>query len=565
MKDSSKIFINYRREDTSGYAGRIADALASEFGENNIFIDVTKINTGSDFTEVITQALDQSRYLLILIGNTWLNCKDSAGNRRLDNTDDFVRKEISLAIKRKVKLIPVLLEDARMPDAGALPDDIKDLCKWQAIEITDSRWKFDIERLIKSINLRKKLFVFNRKLVLPLLLILAAAMAFGIWKKSSNENIAHSSTPKDYYRNAKMFELSGDFANAQKSYKQYLKFNLSYIDPHLSYQSMLKSQEGINAARQEYKALLSTHATVVTMFANALLADREVAITSLLQLVKQYPDFAPAFYELSNEYSQDKLGERSLTEKSLEQTYLAEFLHLDSLGYNQKYYIDKAIAIQQTKDAVSRLKQAGYATAALKSQVEMIYMLANDGWHLYTNIGEPAVKIYYKFNNDTGYRATGLTGYQRSGREIPDPNMFVGRLKNGQYPVSVKYIDTKGQEQGPFSFMLDTQKERIISVKKNLAQMNWVSFQKYDNRLLVYFTSLLSNRDVIKAINYSLNNESLSQTFPVQPWTKGGIPEMQEDIYVDAPSSTKFIAVKLTFIDGSVTELKRFDNDAAAE
>ena len=564
MKDSSKIFINYRREDTSGYAGRIADALATEFGENNIFVDVTKIDTGSDFTEVITQALDQSRYLLILIGNTWLNCKDSAGNRRLDNHDDFVRKEISLAISRKIKIIPVLLENAQMPDANELPDDIKQVCKWQAISITDSRWKFDVERLIKSINLRKKLFVFNHKLLLPLLFVLVAAITFGIWKRSSNEN-TDPSTPKDFYRNAKMFELSGDFASAQKAYKQYLKFNLPYIDPHISYQSMLKSQEGINAARQEYSALLSTSPNAVTAFANALLADRDIAITDLLQLVKQYPDFAPAFYELSNEYAQDKLGERSLTEKSFERTYLVQFLHLDSLGDNQKYYIDKTIAIQQTKDAVTRLKQSDQTTAVLKSQVGMIYMLANDGWHLYTNIGEPATKIYYKFNDDTGYHATALTGYQSSGREIPDPNLFVGHLKNGQYTVSVKYVDTKGQEQGPFSFVLDTQKERIISVKKNLAQMNWVSFQKYDNKLLVYFTPLLSERDVVKAINYSLNDESLSQIFPVQPWTKGGIPEIQESINIEVPSSTKYIAVKLTFIDGTVSQLKRFDNDVAAD
>src|SRR6478735_12762549 len=95
---TSKIFINYRREDTSGYAGRIFDSLSGEFGENNIFIDVTKINTGTDYTEVITQALDMSTYFLILIGNTWLSCKDSSGNRRMDNPDDFVRKEISLAI-----------------------------------------------------------------------------------------------------------------------------------------------------------------------------------------------------------------------------------------------------------------------------------------------------------------------------------------------------------------------------------------------------------------------------------------------------------------------------------
>ena len=125
MKTTSKIFINYRREDTSGYAGRIFDSLSKEFGEDNIFIDVTKINTGTDYTEAITQALDKCDYFLILIGNTWLSCKDSSGNRRIDNPDDFVRKEISLAITKKIKIIPVLLEETRMPLAKEVPAGIQ--------------------------------------------------------------------------------------------------------------------------------------------------------------------------------------------------------------------------------------------------------------------------------------------------------------------------------------------------------------------------------------------------------------------------------------------------------
>jgi hypothetical protein len=564
MKNTSKIFINYRREDTSGYAGRIFDSLAQEFEESNIFIDVTKINTGTDFTKAITQSLDLSSYFLILVGDTWLNCKDSLGKRRLDNPDDFVRKEISLAIQRKIIIIPVLVEDAKMPSATDLPEDIKEMCKWQAIEITDSRWKYDIDKLINAIKLRKKLFALNRKLMWPVLIVLMVLAFLAIWKFNSSDNtISHKLAPKDYYSNAKMYALSGDFVNAKKAYKDYLKFHLPFIDPHTSYQSMIKSQEGINAARQEYKALLLSNPGTVIEFAYALLLDRDETISKLLQLTKEAPDFAPAFYQLSIEYSQEQLGERSLTEKSLERTYLLAFLHLDSLGNNQKYYLDKTIAEQQVKDAVTRLKQSDHTTAVLKNQVSIIYMLSNDGWHLYANIGEPATKIYYRFNDDTGYHATALTGYQSSGREMPDPNMFVGRLKNGQYPVSIKYIDTKGQEQGPFDFVLDTHKERLISVKKNLELMNWVSFQKYDNRLLVYFTALLSERDVIKTINYSLNNESLSQTFPVQPWTKGGIPEIQGDIYIEVPSSTKYVAVKITFTDDSVSKLKRFDNTAS--
>lgn len=567
MKATSTIFINYRREDTSGYAGRIFDSLSNEFGEDHIFIDVTKINTGNDFTEVITQALDKSDYFLVLIGNTWLTCKDAQGNRRLDNKDDFVRREIQLAIAQKIKIIPLLLEESRMPLGEDLPADIQEMCKWQAIEISDTRWKYDIDKLIASINSGKSFFTIKRKWFLPAVIIVILAVLLGFWAVTNKKTVITGKlTPKDYYQNARVAALGGDFVTAQKSYKEYLKFNLPFVDPHLSYQSMLKSQEGINATRQEYKSLLSANPTnAVIEFANAVLMNRDEEIAALIDLTKKDSLFAPAFYQLSTEYSQDKLGERSLTEKTLERNYLVQFLHLDSLGNNQKYYLDKTIAAQQQTDAVSRLKQAGYATAALKSQVALIYMLANDGWHVYANIAEQPSKIYYRFNNDTGYHVTGVTGYQNSGREIPDPNIFLGQLKNGAYAVSIKYADAKGEVQGPFNFVFDTRKERLLEVKKILAQMNWVSFQKYDDKLLLYFTALLSERDVIKEIKYSIDNQSLSEMFPVQPWTKGSVPEMQNDIYINVPLSTKYVCVKLLFVDNTASEVKRFNSNGFAD
>ncbi|HEX5151682.1 MAG TPA: toll/interleukin-1 receptor domain-containing protein [Parafilimonas sp.] len=567
MKTSFKIFINYRREDTSGYAGRMFDSLAEEFGEGNIFIDVTKIDTGTDYTDVITRALDLSSYFLILIGNTWMDCKDASGNRRLDNPEDFVRKEIRLAIEKKTTIIPVLLEDTNMPSPENLPEDIREICKWQAIEVTDTRWKYDIDKLIKSINLKKKFFTLNRKYISAVVLVLIMAVIIGIWKFRSGGAPSHPLTPKDYYHNAKMYELNGDFTNARKAYKEYLKFNLLFIDPHMSYQSMIKSQEGKQSAQQEYKALLSINRNIVIEFANCLLMDRDNEIPGLLQLLKQDPMFAPAFYQLSIEYSQNRLGERSLSEKSLERQYLVAFLHLDSSGNNLKYYLDKKIAEEQTEDARNRLKQLAYATEVVKSQVFPTYMLANDGWYMYISIPEHARKIYYKFNNDTGYHFTGLSAYQYSGTDIPqaNSNVFLGQLKNGHYPVSIKYIDMKENEQGPFNIVFDTEKERLVSVKKNLEMTHWVSFNKYDDNLLIYFTSLLSERDVIKEIRYSIDNESLANRFPIRPWIKGGVPEMQDDIYIKAPSATKYVCIKITFIDDSASETKRFNVDGSPE
>lgn len=48
------VFLSYRREETRGEAGRVADRL----GEANVFMDVDTIEPGADFVEVITRAID---------------------------------------------------------------------------------------------------------------------------------------------------------------------------------------------------------------------------------------------------------------------------------------------------------------------------------------------------------------------------------------------------------------------------------------------------------------------------------------------------------------------------
>ena len=68
---------------------------------------------------------------------------DSAGNRRLDDLTDFVRLEIATAIRRGVRVFPVLVDRASIPASNLLPDDIRPLAGRQAIELTSERWKYD--------------------------------------------------------------------------------------------------------------------------------------------------------------------------------------------------------------------------------------------------------------------------------------------------------------------------------------------------------------------------------------------------------------------------------------
>ena len=52
-----RIFISYRRRDSSGYAGRVADRLVKEFGDQQCFRDVEDIESGTDFVQAIENAV----------------------------------------------------------------------------------------------------------------------------------------------------------------------------------------------------------------------------------------------------------------------------------------------------------------------------------------------------------------------------------------------------------------------------------------------------------------------------------------------------------------------------
>ena len=67
-KISTRVFLNYRREDTSDYAERLAQALTEQFGATNVFRDVASIQPGENFPAAIERAVVSSDVVLALIG-----------------------------------------------------------------------------------------------------------------------------------------------------------------------------------------------------------------------------------------------------------------------------------------------------------------------------------------------------------------------------------------------------------------------------------------------------------------------------------------------------------------
>jgi TIR domain len=148
---ASGIFMSYRRDDTRHVAGRLADDLAPHFGAGNVFRDIEAIDPGVDFVLALQQALKSCVVMLVLIGPHWIDARDAQGRRRLDSEHDWIRTEIAEALRRGIRVIPMLVEGAALPAEESLPVDLRALIRRQALELSDSRWRGDVQRLVEML------------------------------------------------------------------------------------------------------------------------------------------------------------------------------------------------------------------------------------------------------------------------------------------------------------------------------------------------------------------------------------------------------------------------------
>ena len=150
----AEIFLSYRRQDSQSATGRLADRLEEHFGAERVFRDHESIIAGEDFAEAIRRAIEASTVVLVVIGPRWAAAATASGARRLDDPGDYVRLEIELALAADVTIVPLLVEDAVMPAATALPASLAPFARCQALELSETRWRYDVDRLIEALEQR---------------------------------------------------------------------------------------------------------------------------------------------------------------------------------------------------------------------------------------------------------------------------------------------------------------------------------------------------------------------------------------------------------------------------
>ncbi len=144
----SGVFISYRRNEAAAYARGLYDQLVKRFGTEKVFLDLKNVGYGEDFVEAITKAAESCAVMIALISPRW-----SRGAGAQAELDDYVRLEVSKALGRKIRVIPILIQGATMPAPKDLPEDLSPLIRRNALALSDdARWERDVEDLIKNLE-----------------------------------------------------------------------------------------------------------------------------------------------------------------------------------------------------------------------------------------------------------------------------------------------------------------------------------------------------------------------------------------------------------------------------
>jgi hypothetical protein len=148
-----KFFISYRRVHSQWPAMVLYRALSDRFGKKRVFIDRRAIDAGDIWPHEIEQASAQCSAMLVLIGPGWADLRNSDGARRLDDPQDWVRREVLAGLDNpEAAVVPVLHDGASMPTRDELPDALERLVEYNAVPFTGEDIDIEINRLIASVQ-----------------------------------------------------------------------------------------------------------------------------------------------------------------------------------------------------------------------------------------------------------------------------------------------------------------------------------------------------------------------------------------------------------------------------
>ena len=131
-------FISYRGGDAEWGPDLVYTTLISAFGEEAVFKAGFSLRAGDEFPPILAERAASCPVMLVCMGPRWLAAQSTDGTRRLDDTQDWVRREIELSLRNGNHVIPLLLgnlHDTPLPRPQDLPAQIAPLVRRQAFRL----------------------------------------------------------------------------------------------------------------------------------------------------------------------------------------------------------------------------------------------------------------------------------------------------------------------------------------------------------------------------------------------------------------------------------------------
>jgi hypothetical protein len=375
--------------------------------------------------------------------------------------------------------------------------------------------------------------------------------------------IADPKRPDEFYHNARVHELSGDMLNARRSYLAFAGFGVDAVDPYIRFATLLRVQEGKAGAREVLGALGGANKTLALQLVHALQFEDAQRAERLNAFIAANPEYPPAYFVLSEEFSEDRLGVQTLADKRSEAEALARFTAYEKDGGLLRHFVDHTLLADWLERSRRRLAALGDVLDPERFMPRLTPMRSNQEWMITVSLPEPATGISWRLGGEGAFTETGFLALndQTTGKPMPNPS-FVVPDRTAADVISIKYLDLRGRETGPFEIRFDPQAALSEGSKQILDQFwtSWIAFDSGGNAGVVYFTHMLSYRCAIKGVRYSFNGASLDKTIEMPPCDEKDPYAIPYDYqpYFKVGEDVTSMSVQVTYSDGTQSPVREF-------
>jgi TolA-binding protein len=369
--------------------------------------------------------------------------------------------------------------------------------------------------------------------------------------------------PDEFYHNARVYELAGDMLNARRAYLAFAGFDVDAIDPYTRFATLLRVQDGKAGAREVFGTLAEKAKAPSIRLVHLLQFDDAQRLDKLNAFIAANPDYAPAYFLLAQEFSEDRLGSQTLADKRSEAQALTKFVSYEKDGGLLKYFVDQTQLADWLDRSRSRLAALGDMLDPSRFAPTLTPTRSNAGWSMTISLPEPATAISWRLGDSGPFTDTGLMAMndQRTGKPMPNPS-FELPDSTAATTIGIKYLDIRGRETGPFDIRFDPDSALQQGNKQILDQFwtSWIAFDASGNRGLVYFTQMLSFRCAIKEVHYSLNGTTLDKEIKMPPCDAKDPYAIPADYqpYFKVKDDVKSMAVQVTYTDGTKSPVREY-------